>query len=123
MAIVRCPQCNGDVSDKAKNCPHCNYQLNKYDEVERLRNSVSVSSNNNRNAFNPVAKKFNLVVMIMKVLGYFSAFIGLIIFASMEQFWWGLLWCIVICIVTWLSTLIFEAIAEALNLLQEIRDK
>lgn len=123
MAIVRCPQCNGEVSDKAKSCPHCNYQLNKYDEVERLRNSVSVSSNNNRNAFNPVAKKFNLVVMIMKVLGYFSAFIGLIIFASMEQFGWGVLWCIVICIVTWLSTLIFEAIAEALNLLQEIRDK
>lgn len=123
MAIIRCPQCNGEVSDKAKSCPHCNYQLNKCDEVERLRNNVSVSSNNNRNAFNPVAKKFNLVVMIMKVLGYFSAFIGLIIFASMEQFWWGVLWCIVICIVTWLSTLIFEAIAEALNLLQEIRDK
>lgn len=123
MAIIRCPQCNGDVSDKAKNCPHCNYQLNKYDGVERLKNSVGVSSINMRNTFNPVAKKFNLVVMIMKVLGYFSAFVGLIGFICMSEFWWGVLWCIVVSIVTWLSTLIFEAIAEALNLLQEIRDK
>lgn len=123
MAIIRCPQCNGDVSDKAKNCPHCNYQLNKYDEVERLKNSITVSSNNNRTNFNQVAKKFNLVVMIMKVLGYFSAFVGLIGFIGMSEFWWGVLWCIVVSIVTWLSTLIFEAIAEGLNLLQEIRDK
>lgn len=123
MAIIRCPQCNEDVSDKAKYCPHCNYQLNKYDEVERLKYSVGVFPSNIRNTFNPVAKKFNLVVMITKILGYFSAFIAMILFVSIKKFWWGLFWCVILCIATWFSTLIFEAIAEGLNLLQEIRDK
>lgn len=123
MAIIRCPQCNEDVSDKAKYCPHCNYQLNKYDEVERLKHSVGISPSNIRNTFNPVAKKFNLVVMITKILGYFSAFIAMILFVSIKKFWWGLFGCVILCITTWFSTLIFEAIAEGLNLLQEIRDK
>lgn len=123
MALIKCPLCNGDVSDKAKKCPHCNHELNMYNEVERLKNSVSVSSHSNRNIFNPVAKKINLVVMVIKVLGYLLAFILLIIFMSIEEFGWGIVLFILQCIVTWLSTLILEAIAEGLNLLQEIRDK
>ena len=123
MAIIKCPNCNQDVSDKAKNCPHCDYKINDFDEVERLKNSVSVSPSNTRNTFNPIAKKFNLVVMIVKVIGYFSAFISIIAFASIREFWWGLLGSIVIVISTWLSTLLFEAIAEGLNLLQDIKNK
>lgn len=23
MAIIKCPECGKDVSDKARNCPHC----------------------------------------------------------------------------------------------------
>lgn len=123
MAIIKCPLCNNDVSDKAKKCPHCNYELNMYNEVERLKNSVSVSSHSNRNIFNPVAKKINLVVMVIKVLGYLSAFIVLINWMSIEELGWGIVFFILLCIATWLSTLILEAIAEGLNLLQEIRDK
>ena len=119
MAIIKCPQCNGDVSDKAKNCPHCNYLMNEFETVERLKNKSNITKNN----CNPVAKKFNLVVMIIKIIGYFSAFISLIVFINLNVGWWGLLSFIVIVISTWLSTLIFEAIAEGLNLLQEIRDK
>ncbi len=123
MAIIRCPQCNEDVSDKAKYCPHCNYQLNKYDEVEKLRNRFNGTSTNLRDINNPVAKKFNFLVMTMKIIGYFSAFISLITFISLGKFWFGLGIFISALGGVWLSTLIFEAIAEALNLLQEIRDK
>lgn len=27
MALIKCPECNNDVSDKAKGCPHCGYEL------------------------------------------------------------------------------------------------
>jgi len=25
MALTKCPECSGDVSDKAASCPHCGY--------------------------------------------------------------------------------------------------
>jgi len=28
MAIIRCPECNKDVSDRAKACPHCGFPMN-----------------------------------------------------------------------------------------------
>ena len=28
MAIVKCPECNREVSDKASACPNCGYQIN-----------------------------------------------------------------------------------------------
>lgn len=27
MALIRCPECNSDVSDKAAACPHCGYPI------------------------------------------------------------------------------------------------
>ncbi len=27
MAMVKCPECNGDISDKAVTCPHCGFPL------------------------------------------------------------------------------------------------
>lgn len=27
MALIKCPECSGDVSDKAPTCPHCGYPL------------------------------------------------------------------------------------------------
>lgn len=27
MALISCPECNNEVSDKARNCPHCGYGL------------------------------------------------------------------------------------------------
>lgn len=113
MAIIKCPQCNEDVSDKAKICPHCNYDIDIFNKTEKLKNDD----------YNPVARKFNLVVIIIKILGYFSAFTSLITFIILKSFWFGILSFIIICIATWLSTLIFEAIAEGLNLLENIKNK
>ena len=41
----------------------------------------------------------------------------------MEKFLIGILSGLVLVALTWLSTLIFEAIAEGLNLLQDIKNK
>ena len=27
MALIKCPECGGQVSDKASNCPHCGYSM------------------------------------------------------------------------------------------------
>ncbi len=29
MALIKCPECNHDVSSTAPTCPHCGYQLKK----------------------------------------------------------------------------------------------
>lgn len=40
MALIRCPECNNEVSDRASICPHCGYPMS-----ERI-DSKSNSSNN-----------------------------------------------------------------------------
>jgi len=29
MAIIKCPECNSNVSDKAESCPSCAFPINK----------------------------------------------------------------------------------------------
>lgn len=35
--IIKCPECGGDVSDKAQTCPHCGYGLTQKKTDERLK--------------------------------------------------------------------------------------
>lgn len=35
MALVKCPECNNEVSDKAKFCPNCGYPINEENNVEQ----------------------------------------------------------------------------------------
>lgn len=30
MALMKCPECGNDVSDKAKSCPHCGYPIEEF---------------------------------------------------------------------------------------------
>lgn len=37
MALIKCPECDKEVSDKAISCPHCGYELpnaNKFEKTE-----------------------------------------------------------------------------------------
>ena len=37
MALITCPECHGQVSDKATACPHCGYPLERSErETEQL---------------------------------------------------------------------------------------
>ena len=38
MALIKCPECNREISDTAKTCPHCGYKLNV--EQVRHRNKI-----------------------------------------------------------------------------------
>lgn len=39
MAIIKCPQCSNDISDKHKECPHC--ELDMTDLTEEKLNSLN----------------------------------------------------------------------------------
>ena len=37
MALIKCPKCEKEISDKAQKCIHCNYKLkNKYNSKNGL---------------------------------------------------------------------------------------
>ena len=72
---------------------------------------------------NKVASKFSLLVGIMKFIGYSASFISFIALLSSEETGFAFLCLIGGAIFTWLSTLFFEAVAEGLQLLQDIKDK
>lgn len=128
MAIVKCKNCGKDVSDKARECPHCQAVVNDTNELENVLYNFKEKRKNENNVntrkiYNKVATKFNIVVYIIRIIGYFSGFVSLIILAQNNSFLLGLVVCVITCIVTWLSTLFFVAIAEGLQLLQDIKEK
>lgn len=78
---------------------------------------------NSSDSSNMVANKFTLIVIIIKVIGYITAVVTLIAFLIAGEIGQGFLFGIIIAVITWFSTLAFEAIAEILNLLQDIKNK
>lgn len=40
MSLIKCPECNGKVSDTAKTCPHCGFDLIK----EKENDSTNLST-------------------------------------------------------------------------------
>lgn len=41
MALIKCPECRNELSDKANFCPHCGYPLG----VEKFKSSFPTSLN------------------------------------------------------------------------------
>ena len=43
MALIKCPECSGNVSDKAPTCPHCGYPMNTATSTKpRVRNGKPI---------------------------------------------------------------------------------
>lgn len=42
MALVKCPECQGNISDKARTCPHCGYPLTPEISRENVLNPTSL---------------------------------------------------------------------------------
>ena len=77
---------------------------------------------------NPVAAKFAGVAATIKTLGYGAAIVlALLIMASFDMEGEGVLLAFItglsIAVTTWFACLIWEAIAEALQLLEDIKNK
>ena len=42
MALINCPECMKDISDKASNCPQCGYPISKIDEIINIENNEEI---------------------------------------------------------------------------------
>ena len=47
MALIKCPECKKDISDKAEVCPNCGYELKSANDSVSNSNLDKVISGNN----------------------------------------------------------------------------
>lgn len=70
MALIKCPECDKQISDKAESCPHCGYSFEK---------RTSSNNQNNKTNLNELKNKWNnkylIIIVIILIAGYFF-FIG-----------------------------------------------
>lgn len=135
--IIICEKCYEENESTRNTCKKCGAKLYKNNAENNAKDgstkkkSIPKKDNDvkeveyidSSNSSNTVAEKFILVVMITKFIGYIGAVILAIVFIGNGEPGLGILAGIVIAIATWFSTLLFEAIAEGLNLLQDIKNK
>ena len=118
--LIKCKKCGTDNVITRSNCKNCGAilekeNINRHSNVDNKVNTIVKT--------NKVASKFSLLVGIMKFIGYSASFISFIALLSSEETGFAFLCLIGGAIFTWLSTLFFEAVAEGLQLLQDIKDK
>lgn len=69
MALIKCPECNKNISDKAESCPHCGYSLNKKSNINIDKNAFDISSLKNK-----WDNKYLIIILVVIVGGYFLFF-------------------------------------------------
>ena len=42
MALIKCPECGREISDKALSCPVCGYQVNKNNKIRKHVNVIPI---------------------------------------------------------------------------------
>ena len=128
IKVMQCKECCRDITEEEykKNggfCKKCYSNKDEYNAQKSEYNGTSKNFSDEENKKNKVAFKFLIVINFMKLLGYGSTIIGFIALLSNEETGFAFLCLICGSIGTWLSTLFFEAVAEGLQLLQDIKDK
>lgn len=48
MALIKCPECGKEVSDTAKSCPYCGYNVNQYTKYQR-KQEINAINEHQRN--------------------------------------------------------------------------
>lgn len=80
MALIKCPECGKEISDKAQDCIHCGYKLNK-NFCPECHNAVGDSDSichscgynlRQKNINNSVNKKYNTYALVGLILGLCS---------------------------------------------------
>lgn len=50
MSLIKCPECEKEISDKAFSCPHCGYQFagekNIYNDLEVENDTAEINDSN-----------------------------------------------------------------------------
>ena len=70
MALIHCPECNKEVSDRAEICVHCGYPISKWIKKENSNSSQSnevnedVKDDNPNNIYLYREKTYNLTDLV-----------------------------------------------------------
>lgn len=67
MALIKCPECNKEVSDKAEICVHCGYPISKWIKEENSDSSQSnedIKDDNPNNIYLYREKEYNLTELV-----------------------------------------------------------
>lgn len=115
--IIFCEKCYKANEPNRTTCINCDAPLKKED-INHQNNKINTSTKTNK-----VAAKFSIIVSIIKFIGYLASIIAFITFLSLEETGLAFLYLICGSIVTLFSTLLFEAMAEGLQLLEDIKNK
>ena len=70
MALIKCPECNKDVSDKISACPHCGYPLNSKPVASQTTNANSEIAPPNYTARRIFAAIVFIVLFILCIIGF-----------------------------------------------------
>ena len=119
--LIICNNCKA-INRGERFCHNCGNDLLE-NKVQDDNEEKTIEYTNSSNSSNVVAQKFTLIVVINKIIGYICSIVIAIILIIAVNFWIGLVFGLLIAVMTWLSTLLLEAIAEIINLLQDIKNK
>lgn len=119
--LIICNNCKA-INRGERFCHNCGNDLLE-NKTQNNNEEKTIEYTDSSNSSNVVAQKFTMIVITTKVIGYILSIIVAIILMRVVKFWLGLIVGLLIADVTWLSTLLFEAIAEIINLLQDIKNK
>ena len=84
MALINCPECQKEISEKVKSCPHCGYPF----ETNSVGNSQQTDKNNwnkykDLNTWKPAVRAGKTVLVIYLWIGVIAGIIGLIFSVQM----------------------------------------
>ncbi|MBR0229298.1 MAG: zinc ribbon domain-containing protein [Clostridia bacterium] len=78
MAIVLCPECKWEVSDRAHYCPHCGNPLNTNPISQKQQIDIPKPIIYGEKYYNTQLKKINKSLIPFRILGWFGLIIGFI---------------------------------------------
>ena len=119
--LIICNNCKA-INRGERFCHNCGNDLLE-NKVQDNNEEKTIEYTDSSNSSNVVAQKFTMIVITTKVIGYILSIIVAVILMNTIKFWVGLVVGLLIADITWLSTLLFEAIAEIINLLQDVKNK
>lgn len=66
MALINCPECEKEISDKAVNCPHCGFPVTTNNQLEGQNDiDVQMSENNTLTRRKPSNKVLVIIVVVI----------------------------------------------------------
>lgn len=73
MALIKCPECNQYISDKATNCPHCGCPIEKEEEPEHVNIAAIVPGPERK-----ISKRAKITITIFIIIAAFCVASGIV---------------------------------------------